>query len=59
MPKYRVRMTRMRKEVAYAYVRASCPDEIIVEEGQVEFAKWVPDWDTNDFETTDIEEDNS
>lgn len=59
MPKYKVKLTRMREEVAYAYVTASCPDEIIIEEGQVEFAKWIPDWNTTDFDQVDIEVDLS
>lgn len=55
MPRYKVKLTRKREETAYAWVTASCPDEICIEEGDVEYAPWRPSWLTVDFEQTDIE----
>ena len=56
MPRYRVRLTRTREEYAYAYVTASEPNEVCVEEADVQFANWKPDWDTSNFEQGDIDE---
>lgn len=57
MPRYKVKLTRMREETTYAYVTASEPDEVCIEESDVQYANWKPDlWETSEFNQTDIEE---
>ena len=58
MPKYEVTVCRYRLETAVAYVEADTPNDIMVDECDVMYAKWVsnPDDDAIDFDTVNIEE---
>lgn len=58
MPDYIVTLYRTRPEIAIAHVTADCPNDICIEESEVEFNEWVVDpYTTHDFEQCGIEED--
>ena len=58
MPRYMVTLYRTRPETAIAYVDADSPNDICVNESEVEYNEWVVDpYTTHDFEQMGIEED--
>ena len=58
MPNYIVTVYRTRPETAIAHVTADSPNDIYINESDVEYNEWIVDpYETHDFEILNIEED--
>jgi hypothetical protein len=59
MPKYLVTLYRTRPETAIAHVTADSPNDICIDEVEVEYNEWIVDpHTTHEFDVVQIEEDS-